>query len=174
MGQPAEPPAPGALDAEAAAGFNRYLNNSTNPEIRAALADQVATLRSALPVELQDKGNLSYAQVDVQGLPDSMKAFSRFDAGEFGFQPRPDNPILTEALSINKYGIVDGPAAYSRAQDGEYKILESIAQKIGDNSSATGQIDLFSELKVCFSCTAEVLAFREKYPQIQLNVFTGK
>ncbi|WP_413365187.1 deaminase domain-containing protein [Lysinibacillus sp. 3P01SB] len=34
-------------------------------------------------------------------------------------------------------------------------------------------INLFSELNTFQSCTIVILEFREKYPNIQLNVFTN-
>ncbi|QZP25153.1 deaminase domain-containing protein [Pseudomonas mosselii] len=41
----------------------------------------------------------------------------------------------------------------------------------GSNYSAVGRINLASEKAVCPSCTGVVLQFRERYPNIQLNVF---
>nr|WP_240435885.1 deaminase domain-containing protein [Ralstonia solanacearum] len=155
-------------------GFARYLNNSTNPEIRTALADQVAGLRSALPADLQGKGNLAFAQIDVPGIPNTMKAFSRFDSGEFGYTPTSNGPSVFSPLSVDKYGRVDTAGAFLRNVDGEYKILDGIAKTLGENPSVTGRIDLFTELKACTSCAGTVAQFRARYPGIQLNVFTGK
>ncbi|WP_419186732.1 deaminase domain-containing protein [Pseudomonas fluorescens] len=67
---------------------------------------------------------------------------------------------------------IGGPGAYLRDADTEFKILETVAQRLGQNTSATGRINLLSEKAVCPSCTGMVLQFREHYPNIQLNVFT--
>jgi len=170
-------PTTGELAGEAkflGAGFTRYLNNSSNPEIQSALIDQVARLRSSLPAELQGKGNMAFAQIDVPGIPNNMKAFSRLDSGEFGYAAVPKGPTVFEPLSVDKYGRVDTAGSFLRNVDGEYKILENIAQKLGENPLATGRIDLFTELKACTSCASTIIQFRTKYPGIQLNVFTGK
>ena len=68
---------------------------------------------------------------------------------------------------------MDGSSAYLRDVDGEFKILENSAQILGDNTSATGQINLFTELKFCTSCAGAIMQFRQRYPGIQPNVFTG-
>ena len=58
--------------------------------------------------------------------------------------------------------------------NGEYKLLETIAQQLGNNRNVSGRIDLFTELKACQSCSNVILEFRNRYPNIQLNIFTGK
>ncbi|WP_425604651.1 deaminase domain-containing protein [Stenotrophomonas sepilia] len=35
-------------------------------------------------------------------------------------------------------------------------------------------MDLFSELKACASCSGVIMRFGERYPEIQLNISTGK
>ncbi|WP_081493546.1 deaminase domain-containing protein [Pseudomonas sp. GM25] len=56
--------------------------------------------------------------------------------------------------------------------DTEFKILETVAQRLGSNKGATGRINLISEKDVCPSCTDVVRQFRDRHPKIQLNVFT--
>lgn len=56
--------------------------------------------------------------------------------------------------------------------DTEFKILETLAQRLGPNSQASGRINLISEKMVSPSCTNIVNQFRERYPNIQLNIFT--
>jgi hypothetical protein len=154
--------------------FSRYLNNTTNPEIRDAFVSKAGDVRAELPADLQSKGNLALANIDVAGLPSNMKAFSRFDNGEFGFAPLLSGDTILKPIAVNKYGVVDGTGAFVRNVDGEFKILENIAQSLGNNSSAVGRIDLFTELKACTSCGGAIQQFRATYPNIQLNVFTKK
>ncbi|WP_367863911.1 deaminase domain-containing protein [Pseudomonas nitroreducens] len=40
------------------------------------------------------------------------------------------------------------------------------------SSQASGRINLISEKMVCPSCSDIVNQFRERYPNIQLNIFT--
>jgi filamentous hemagglutinin len=154
--------------------FTRYLNNVTNPEMRASMLKQASTLRSELPAELQGKGNLAVARLDIPGLPDTMKAYSRFDSGELGYVSMPSGPRLFEPLAVDKYGAVNTTGSFLRDVDGEFKILETTARTLGNNPAAAGRIDLFTELKACTSCGGAIVQFRARYPNIQLNVFTGK
>lgn len=131
-------------------------------------------MRSGLPADLQSKGNLGLANIDIAGLPSEMKAFSRFDDGEFGFASLPGGETILKPVAVNKYGVVDGKGSFLRNVDGEFKILENVARSLGNNTSAAGRIDLFTELKACTSCGGAVQQFRTTYPTIQLNVFTKK
>lgn len=154
--------------------FTRYLNNITNPEIRASMLEQATALRAELPVELQGKGNLAVARLDISSLPDTMKAYSRFDSGEMGYVSMPSGSRVFEPLAVDKYGAVGTAGSFLRDVDGEFKILETTAQRLGNNPAVAGRIDLFTELKACTSCGGAIVQFRARYPNIQLNVFTGK
>lgn len=103
-----------------------------------------------------------------------MRAFSQFDNGELGFASLPTGPTIFEPMKVNTNGVIDTADGYLRNVDGEFKLLENIAQTLGNNTSATGQINLFTELKSCPSCAGAVMQFRQQYPGIQLNIFTGK
>lgn len=70
--------------------------------------------------------------------------------------------------SIKNYVVDDFP----RYNDTEAKILEDIASKIKD-PNIKGEVNLFTELDTCQSCTNIILEFRAKYPNIKLNIFTN-
>jgi len=56
----------------------------------------------------------------------------------------------------------------------EYRILDNIADRLGNNTSATGRVDLFIELPPCTaSCggpNGVIQQFRNRYPNIEVNV----
>ena len=54
--------------------------------------------------------------------------------------------------------------------DTEFKILNDIAKALGDNTSASGTIKLFTELPPCSSCSSVIAQFIEKYPNIIIEV----
>lgn len=60
---------------------------------------------------------------------------------------------------------------FPRLNDTEAKILENIASQIKD-PNIKGQIDLFTELDACQSCSNLIMEFRRKFPNIQLNVYS--
>ncbi|KAF1005598.1 MAG: 16S rRNA endonuclease CdiA [Luteibacter sp.] len=156
--------------------FSSYLSNSSAPEVRQAFVSQAEKIRSTLPAEWQQKGNISIASIDVPGtgISSEMRAFSSFQNGENGFVSLPTGPTVLEPMSIGKGGVVNGKEAFLRNVDGEFKILENVARQLGDNVGIKGSINIYTELKSCTSCAGAIMQFREKYPGIQLNVFTGK
>ncbi|WP_342652880.1 deaminase domain-containing protein [Pseudomonas sp. F3-2] len=130
--------------------------------------------RTDLP---RSTGNAAFAEVDIGSLsPETMvfKAFSQYDERVGEFLPKPvgdlDSWILKPKGATSKY--VDTPEGYLRDMDTEFKILETVAQRLGNNKAAVGSINLISEKEVCPSCTSIVEQFRIKYPEVQLNVFT--
>ena len=60
--------------------------------------------------------------------------------------------------------------SYLRNTDTEYKILNDIASRLGENTQATGKIKLFTELDTCDSCSKVIAEFTTKYKNIELEV----
>lgn len=161
--------------AETAAEGGRlvYLSNSTAPGVRDRLLSVVSDMRADLPRE----GNVAFAEINVGALSSEtmvMKAYSQFDDRVGEFLPKPSGDlnswVLKPQVSTSRY--VGTPQGYLRDMDTEFKILETVAQRLGSNSQASGRINLISEKMVCPSCSDVVVQFRERCPNIQLNIFT--
>ena len=60
-----------------------------------------------------------------------------------------------------------------RYHDTEAKILEDIASQIKE-PNISGTINLFTERPPCESCSNIIEEFKEKFPNIELNVFSEK
>ncbi len=133
-----------------------------------------------MPDDLSGVGNVGVAKLDIEGLPSELKSHSQ--VGHQGGQQldnfvsisdKPKNEWIFQPKEISPIdGTVGGPRAYTREYDTEFKILEDVATRLGDNRSASGTIDLFTERRACQSCTDVIVEFRTRYPNIQLNVFT--
>ncbi|UMR30295.1 hemagglutinin repeat-containing protein [Massilia sp. MB5] len=155
-----------------------YLNNTTSPEIQKRLADAVKILRAELGVDKgRVGGNLSFAEIGVPALSEKqmvMKAFSGYDEAVGSFLPKPPGSLETWTLKPIRASAdrIDSKFAYLRDSDTEFKILETLAQRLGNNFSAKGQVNLYTEKAVCPSCTDVIGQFRQRYPGIQLNIFT--
>lgn len=54
------------------------------------------------------------------------------------------NPVFKAYIAPNKEGIT-----FIRDSDTEYKILNDLAVRLGDNTKASGKIKLFTELDTC-------------------------
>ncbi|MHA6829473.1 deaminase domain-containing protein, partial [Ralstonia pseudosolanacearum] len=180
-GQGAETAAKAGQEAEAAAKAGQgaedaaktYLSNSTARDIQQRLADVAELARSGLP----RTGNVAVAEVKIPALSSEtsmMKAYSSYDEAINGFLPKPAGDMDTWLLkpSVASSRVIDSPVGYLRDVDTEFKILETVAQRLGGNKSASGVINIFSEKDVCPSCTGVIMQFRKMFPNIQLNVFT--
>jgi len=55
--------------------------------------------------------------------------------------------------------------------DFEYKILSNLADQLGSNRQAKGQVTIFTERPACLSCLGAVDQFIKCYPNIKVNVF---
>ncbi len=107
-------------------------------------------------------GNVGVALTQIQGVPTELKAYSKIsdvanDGADLGYVLVKSNPQFTTLETW-------------RLHDTESKILEEIASKLGNNTDATGAIQLFTERQPCASCSSVIAQFRNKYPNIELTV----
>ncbi len=58
-----------------------------------------------------------------------------------------------------------------RNTDSEYKILDNIADLLGNNTSVRGSVKIVTESPACDSCLSVVDQFQAKYPNIEVKVF---
>jgi filamentous hemagglutinin len=141
-------------------------------ETQASLTTQVADLRATLPSGPKSGGNMGVAQIDIPGVQPVMAASSQVQAptaaqaanGFVGIVPEtfPSTVVPTGATP---------PVQLLRTVDSEAKILNNVAARLGDNTAATGTINLLTERPPCASCSNVIDLFRAKYPNITLNVF---
>lgn len=141
-------------------------------ETQAALTQQVADLRATLPSGPKSGGNMGVAQIDIPGIQPTMAASSKVDApnatqatnGFVGIVPEtfPSTVVPTGGTS---------PVQLLRSVDSEAKILNNVAAQLGDNTAATGTINLLTERAPCVSCSNVIDLFKAKYPNITVNVF---
>ncbi|MDP5275905.1 deaminase domain-containing protein [Chengkuizengella axinellae] len=78
---------------------------------------------------------------------------------------KPSDPMFEATKVPGKDG-----KPYLRSSDTEYKILNDIADRLGDNTEATGNIKLFTELDTCASCNNVISEFADKYSNIEIEV----
>ncbi|WP_432776319.1 deaminase domain-containing protein [Brevibacillus gelatini] len=132
------------------------------------------TIRDTLPNKYKKYGNVAVADVKIPGLKTEFKAHSRIhkeNAEGFSIVPAEGR---FPAKSVNQKGEINGEGAFPRDNDTERKILEDIANQLGNNKQVKGTIDLFTELPACRSCSDIILKFRLEYPNIELNVYSGE
>lgn len=115
---------------------------------------------------------MGVAQIDIPGIQPTMAASSKLDVptvaqtsnGFVGLVPEtfPSSVVPTGGAS---------PVQLLRSVDSEAKILNNVAAQLGDNTAATGTINLLTERAPCSSCSNVIDLFRAKYPNVRINVF---
>ncbi len=140
---------------------------------------KIQTLRSKMPnTKLRTKGNMAIAEVDIPGLKKEFTAHSQInsladkgaDLGDFSMLKSPENRIFKSYEPAASK--IDG-VKFDRFHDTEAKILEDVASQITD-PNISGTINLYTELSPCKSCSNIINEFKQKYPNIELNVFHKK
>jgi hypothetical protein len=132
----------------------------------AAAQNAVTVLRTTGTVGA--KRNIAAADVSIEGSSSYLVRSISGAASRPGMVPAvgaPGNPqrFLPTATGSN-----------NRFSDTEFKLLNSIANKLGPASSGVrGTVNLYSELPVCASCSSIISQFREAFPNVVLNVTTG-
>ncbi|MGZ8888886.1 MAG: deaminase domain-containing protein [Halobacteriota archaeon] len=149
----------------------------TKAQMGEHLKQRGSEIRGQLPGDLKNpkEGNVGVASIEIKGLPAEMKAFSRIndasDEGAEGFVLLRENRLF-ETKFVDIFGKVNSARSFDRKYDTESKILEEVAARLGNNPTVSGTIDLFTERLACASCSDIILAFRRRYPNIKVNVYT--
>ena len=136
----------------------------------------------SLGIKRTNNGNVGVANIDIPGsqLPRELKSFSR--VGGEG-HPSLDGYVTLRDAGARRYqayevspidGKIDGPNAFSRAFDTEYKILDSIDSHLKGDQSFTGSIDLYTTNSPCASCQRTIDSFATDYPNISITVYDSK
>jgi hypothetical protein len=115
--------------------------------IDSKIINRVKELRASLTRKYKTSGNFGYAEANILGLNrNEFYAHSSINKDTFtGELPsrvpdislEPTNPVF-DALKVNPDNVIDGTDAYSRIWYSEYKILNDIANRLGDNIDAFG------------------------------------
>ncbi|MGG0276945.1 deaminase domain-containing protein [Bacillus rhizoplanae] len=150
-----------------------YPTRQIDSVAEAHIIDKVKELRGNLTSRYKKSGNFAVAEVDVSGISKS-EFYAQSSINELkgnledkvpGISLQPENPMFKATEAVGKEG-----ESYLRNTDTEYKILNDIASRLGENTQATGKIKLFTELDTCDSCSKVIAEFAAKYKNIELEV----
>lgn len=148
--------------------MNEQLTTADNfvERFRAA-PGQLADIKARIPGLRPDRpGTAALAQIDIEGLPNvkTLEAHSAVDSDQFGLVGK-GSGNFESSLQPNKAGRLT-----PRDIDAEYKILDRLADQLGNNRNARGTIDLFVDSPVCKSCQSVIKQFNQRYPNITIEV----
>ena len=127
---------------------------------------QLSEARSTLSPKLQRSGNAAVAQINIDGLTTrKLVGHSQIDKAQGSFVGQGETKFESLKLPNKKGDFID------RRVDSEYKILSNLADQLGSNRQAKGQVTIFTERPACLSCLGVVDQFIKRYPNIKVNVF---
>ncbi|WP_192877010.1 deaminase domain-containing protein, partial [Haemophilus haemolyticus] len=127
---------------------------------------QLSEARSTLSPKLQRSGNAAVAQINIDGLTiRKLVGHSQIDKAQGSFVGQGETKFESLKLPNKKGDLID------RRVDSEYKILSNLADQLGSNRQAKGQVTIFTERPACLSCLGVVDQFIKRYPNIKVNVF---
>ena len=115
---------------------------------------------------------MGVAEIEIPGVPSNMAASSQIpsptaEQRALGFVGNVPETFPSTVVPTGG----SPPYMLNRAADSEAKILNNIAAKLGDNTAATGTINLLTERAPCASCSNIIDQFKAKYPNVTVNVF---
>ncbi|MGP0578840.1 deaminase domain-containing protein [Paenibacillus peoriae] len=153
-------------------GTKRFPTSRIDPKINQHVIDKVAEARGQLSNKYKEAGNFAYAEVKVSGVSKTdfyshsgIHNSNKKIPGTEEFSFKPENPTFKATEAPDAAGNI-----YLRDADTEYKILNDVAHRLGDNPNATGKIKLFTEKDTCASCNQIIQQFDKKYPNITIEV----
>ncbi|NME07728.1 hypothetical protein HF876_18080 [Psychrobacillus sp. BL-248-WT-3] len=150
-----------------------YPTRQIDSVAEAHIFDRVKELRGNLTSGYKKSGNFALAEVNIDGL-NKKEFYAQSSIHELNatleervpdISLKPEDPVFKASKAADKNGI-----EYLRDSDTEYKILNDIANSLGNNTQATGKIKLFTELDTCDSCSKIIADFSAKYKNINLEV----
>jgi filamentous hemagglutinin len=122
-------------------------------------------VRIGLPSDAKKSVNVALAWIDVPGLPSQIAASSKVDEAGRGVIGNGSANFSAMELPLKSGELV------KRNTDSEYKILDNIADMLGNNTSLRGSVKIVTERPACDSCLNVVDQFQAKYPNIEVKVF---
>ncbi|MEI7343084.1 DUF637 domain-containing protein [Pectobacterium brasiliense] len=146
------------------AGWKSYLVNEKTIQQTAAFKQQVTDLRAGLPSAPKREGNVAVAEINIAGMPKTLAAHSGLNQSDKGFIGMGNQNFTYQELP-NKSG-----RPILRNTDSEYKILDNLADRLGSNTLAKGNVTIFTEKPACDSCLGVIEQFQKKYPGIKVDV----
>ena len=162
-----------ALDAMSSANAQIVIPSATRVAEAARIADVftetaptiISNLRAGLTGSARTSGNVAVAEIAIPGIPNSLSASSRIVVEGRG--------VVGATPGILDFGRVPTAAGVNlwRNTDSEYQILNSIANRLGNNNQVAGRIVIVSERTPCSSCAGVTLnSFRQMFPNIIVEI----
>lgn len=131
---------------------------------------QVQDLRVGLPSKLRREGNAAVADINIEGISTTkISAHSRVDDLKPNYQ---SEGLVGKGSQNFEYQTIPDKKGnpIPRNTDSEYKILDNLADRLGNNTNAKGTVNIFTERPACGSCQNVAEQFMQRYPNIKVVI----
>lgn len=112
--------------------------------------------RAGLSSASKRSGNVAVANIEITGIPKTLAAHSGIDEAGKGLVGGGKQNFKYQTLP-NKQGDM-----IARNTDSEYKILDNLADRLGNSTLTKGHVTIFTERPACGSCLSVVEQFQAK------------
>ncbi|MFJ5450193.1 DUF637 domain-containing protein [Pectobacterium carotovorum] len=146
------------------AGWKSYLINEKTIQQTAAFKQQVTDLRAGLSSKHRQSGNVAVADINIPGMPKTLAGHNLIEEEGNGFVGAGKQNFKYDTL------LTKDNRPVIRNIDSEYKILDNLADRLGNNTSAKGTVTIFTEKPACDSCLGVIKQFQDRYPNINIDV----
>ncbi|MEL7629983.1 DUF637 domain-containing protein [Pectobacterium aroidearum] len=146
------------------AGWKSYLVNEKTIQQTAAFKQQVTDLRAGLSSRHRQSGNVAVADINIPGMPKTLAGHNLIEEEGNGFVGAGKQNFKYDTL------LTKDNRPVVRNIDSEYKILDNLADRLGNNTSAKGTVTIFTEKPACESCLGVIKQFQDRYPNINIDV----
>ncbi|WP_205076541.1 deaminase domain-containing protein, partial [Pectobacterium versatile] len=130
----------------------------------AAFKQQVTDLRAGLSSKHRQSGNVAVADINIPGMPKTLAGHNLIEEEGNGFVGAGKQNFKYDTL------LTKDNRPVIRNIDSEYKILDNLADRLGNNTSAKGTVTIFTEKPACDSCLGVIKQFQDRYPNINIDV----
>ncbi|RRO03617.1 DUF637 domain-containing protein [Pectobacterium aquaticum] len=145
-------------------GWKSYLINEKTIQQTAAFKQQVTDLRAGLSSKHRQSGNVAVADINIPGMPKTLAGHNLIEEEGNGFVGAGKQNFKYDTL------LTKDNRPVIRNIDSEYKILDNLADRLGNNTSAKGTVTIFTEKPACDSCLGVIKQFQDRYPNINIDV----
>ena len=155
--------------------YKRPVESRADPEVVADYQRRADALRSEFSHKNINKyGNVGIADINIEGVDvRTMAAHSSIRKPNKGFIGDGETKFDYLNLPPNQKVTNQSPKSFPRSADAEYKLFSNIADKLGSNYQAVGNITIYTEKPICVSCFGVAQQFKARYPNISIQIIDG-
>lgn len=150
----------------------RLIVREIDENLDSELNTKISDFKDQLPEDIKNEVNFAYADIKIENHEHEYVTHSKIDEEHVLKTDTADIKMLKlkGELEFGAFDVLGLYEYFLRDKDTEYKIVNTIAQELGDDTEVSGKIILYTDLPPCISCDFAIKKFLEKYPNVSMEV----